>query len=110
MKTPKPAAYLFFASGAVLALSAVLPTYAGTQGRYVDQPRSSLAGASQAGAAGMVYPSRHAYTGRRIDQPQAIYDSRGRQQVELAAFEAGRPSTPARGGYPYIGRHVDGLR
>lgn len=98
-----------FASAGVVALSALsLSANAGPYGgRPVDQVRPSVSTTPEAHTS-RVLPSPYAYVGRRIDHPQAVVETRGLEQAELAAFEEGRPSPPRRE-LPYVGRRVDAL-
>lgn len=80
------------ASAGVVALSAFsLSANAGPYGgRPVDQVRPSVSTTPEAHAS-RVLPSPYAYAGRRIDHPQAVVESRGLEQAELAALEERRP-------------------
>lgn len=109
MNNPNRVVLALLASAGAVALSALsLSANAGAYGgRPVDQARPSVSTAPETHAS-RVLPSQHAYLGRRIDNPQAVVETRGLEQAELAAFEEGRP-TPPRRELPYAGRRVDAL-
>jgi hypothetical protein len=107
MKIRKGVFFVLLASGVVLGLSTVsFPIHAG--GRTVDQ--SPLERAHRAEATGQTYLTGYSYIGRRVDHPEAMLARRTAEQADLARFEEGRPATPRRTEYPYIGRRVDALR
>lgn len=86
----KPRVRIFLLSGVLCGFGAVsLVSHAGAHGRHIDQFQPGrVVVPSETAVSGSTYVSRQPYAGRRIDHPQVVFETRAREQAELAAFEA----------------------